>query len=156
MVPLGLSMAITVCVGQLVGKGELNSSKRLAFHGILLCLIISIVGSYISFFYPSLICSIYTDVPDVQKLAIPLLQIAAFVQIGDAMQTAASFALRGMKDTKIPMIMNFISYWVVGFSTSYILGVVLGYGTEGVWLGLVVALFCAGFCQILRLIHLTK
>ena len=50
MVPLGLSMAITVCVGQLIGKGELNASKQLVFHGILLCLIISILGSYISFF----------------------------------------------------------------------------------------------------------
>ena len=156
MVPLGLSMAITVCVGQLVGKGELNSSRRLAFHGILLCLIISILGSCISFFYPSLICSIYTDVPEVQNLAIPLLKIAAFVQIGDAMQTAASFALRGMKDTKIPMIMNFMSYWVVGFSTSYILGVVLGYGTQGVWLGLTIALFSAGICQMLRLVYLTR
>ncbi len=156
MVPLGLSMAITVCVGQLIGKGELNASKQLAFHGILLCLIISILGSYISFFHPSLICSIYTDVPEVQNLAIPLLKIAAFVQIGDAMQTAASFALRGMKDTKIPMIMNFISYWVVGFSISYILGVVLDYGTKGVWLGLIAALLFAGICQMLRLVYLTN
>ena len=91
-----------------------------------------------------------------QNLAIPLLKIAAFVQIGDAMQTAASFALRGMKDTKIPMIMNFISYWVVGFSISYILGVVLDYGTKGVWLGLTVALLFAGTCQMLRLLYLTN
>ena len=72
------------------------------------------------------------------------------------MQTAASFALRGMKDTKIPMIMNFISYWVVGFSISYILGVVLDYGTKGVWLGLIVALLFAGICQMLRLVYLTN
>ena len=58
--------------------------------------------------------------------------------------------------TKIPMIMNFISYWVVGFSISYILGVVLDYGTKGVWLGLTVALLFAGTCQMLRLLYLTN
>ena len=156
MVPLGLSMAITVCVGQLIGKGEFNSSRRLAFSGILLCLMISIFTAHISFFYPSFISSIYTEVTEIRELAIPLLKLAAFVQIGDALQTAASFALRGMRDTKIPMIMNFVNYWVVGFSISYILGVVLGYGVEGIWIGLVVALFCAGFCQILRLVYLSK
>ena len=61
-----------------------------------------------------------------------------------------------MKDTKIPMIMNFISYWMVGFSISYILGVVLDYGTKGVWLGLIVALLFAGICQMLRLVYLTN
>ena len=98
----------------------------------------------------------YTTVSEIEKIVIPLLKIAAFVQIGDAMQTGAAFALRGLKDTKIPMLMNFFNYWIVGFSLAYFLGIKLGRGAEGIWLGLAVALFLSGIFLILRLHYFTK
>ena len=156
MLPLGLSMAITVCVGQFAGRGEFPVARRLAFHGILLCFGLSIVTALVTYLCPVWISSIYTSDPEIQKLAIPLLKLSAMVQVGDAMQTSAAFALRGLKDTKIPMILNFFNYWIVGFIISYVLGIQIGYGTVGIWIGLMIGLFSASACLITRLFCVTE
>ena len=156
MLPLGLSMAITVCVGQFAGRGDFSIARRFAFHGILLCFSLSMMTASVTYLCPVWISSIYTSDPEIQKLAIPLLKLSAMVQVGDAMQTSAAFALRGLKDTKIPMLLNFFNYWIVGFTISYVLGMQLGHGTVGIWIGLIIALFFASACLIARMFCLTK
>ena len=112
--------------------------------------------AFVTYLCPVWISSIYTSDPEIQKLAIPLLKLSAMVQVGDAMQTSAAFALRGLKDTKIPMILNFFNYWIVGFIISYVLGIQMGHGTVGVWIGLMIGLFSASACLITRLFCVTE
>ena len=73
-----------------------------------------------------------------------LLAVAALFQLVDGAQVIALGLLRGMQDTRVPMIMAIVAYWGVGIPASYLLGFVLGWGGPGIWFGLVVGLAVAG------------
>uniref|UniRef100_A0ACD5H082 MATE family efflux transporter n=2 Tax=Desertifilum tharense IPPAS B-1220 TaxID=1781255 RepID=A0ACD5H082_9CYAN len=75
--------------------------------------------------------------------AIPLLGVAAIFQIVDGIQVIAGGALRGLKDTRIPMLIGIFAYWCIGFTGGYLLGLRLGWGGVGLWLGLALGLGCA-------------
>ncbi|MCB2107045.1 MAG: MATE family efflux transporter, partial [Rhodobacteraceae bacterium] len=77
-------------------------------------------------------------------LVVKLLAIAAFFQLADGAQVTAAGALRGYKDTRVPMVLASIGYWVVGFPVSWTLCYPLGLGAPGVWWGLAIGLFAAG------------
>jgi MATE family multidrug resistance protein len=83
-------------------------------------------------------------------LAVRLLLIAAAFQLADGLQTIASGALRGLKDTRLPMILAAIGYWVVGFPVAWALGLHFGYGAEGVWVGLALSLATAAVLLVTR------
>jgi MATE family multidrug resistance protein len=93
---------------------------------------------------------------EVAGVAVSLLFMAAVFQISDGLQVGSFGALRGLKDTRIPMIVNFISYWVIGFPAGYMLGISLGYGPEGLWIGLICGLTVAAFLHNYRFNKLTK
>jgi MATE family multidrug resistance protein len=76
-------------------------------------------------------------------LGITLLALAALFQLADAMQVMALGLLRGVQDTKVPMVLAAVSYWGIGMPSSYVLAFVLGWGAVGIWLGLVVGLAVA-------------
>ena len=85
-----------------------------------------------------------------------LIKIAALLQVGDAIQVAAAFALRGLKDTRVPMILNAINYWGLGFTLAYGLGIFLDFGARGVWSGLTVALWTAAVLLVGRFVIVTR
>jgi MATE family multidrug resistance protein len=89
------------------------------------------------------IASLYANDPEVVALASSLLLIAAILQLGDGTQVTAAGALRGVKDTRVPLLINGLVYWCIGFTVAYVLGVELGYGAKGVWLGLTCSLWIA-------------
>jgi MATE family multidrug resistance protein len=80
------------------------------------------------------------DVAAVAAYAVPLLFVAAVFQLFDSAQAVAVAQLRGLKDTRIPMAFAVFSYWCVGLSTSYYLGIVADWGGVGVWTGLALGL----------------
>lgn len=156
MLPLGLGMALTVVVGQAVGRGDPVGARRIGFTGFALCGAIAAVSALTTLIFAAQITAVYTDDPALSALTITLFRIAALLQLGDGLQVAAAFALRGMKDTRIPMILNGLNYWGIGFVMSYGLGIVLGWGASGIWLGLATALCTASVLLIGRFHQVTR
>ena len=96
------------------------------------------------------------DTAEVVKIAATLLLAAAVFQISDSLQVIALGALRGLQDVKIPTVITFISYWVVGFPVSYFLGKEEELGSLGIWLGLLAGLTVAAILLFIRFNYLTK
>ena len=156
MIPLGLGMAITVVVGQAVGRQDVSGATRIGFTGVALCTSISLFFGVTTFVFAATITRVYVSDPQVVALAVMLFKIAAVLQIGDATQVAAAFALRGLKDTRVPMILNAFNYWGVGFTLAYGLGIYLEFGERGIWIGLTSALWTAAVLLVGRFVIVTR
>ena len=156
MIPLGLSMAISQRVGVAVGQGSMENARFRGFLGTTVCTSIMVCTAILIFSVPAAIVGIYTNDPEVKALAISLVFMAGLFQISDGLQVGGFGALRGLKDTRVPMIFNFISYWLVGFSVGYYLGIYAGYGPKGLWIGLISGLSVAAVLHNVRFHLLTK
>jgi MATE family multidrug resistance protein len=130
MVPLALSSAITVRVGHELGKGDPAAAR---FSGMA-CAAIMMLS------FRDVVVRIYTTDTDVQAIAFSLLLMAALFQVADGIQIGAAGALRGYKDTRVPMLMNTFSFWVVGFPVAYLAAKVFVLEPKYIWTGLVFGL----------------
>ncbi|OCQ90161.1 MATE family efflux transporter [Nostoc sp. MBR 210] len=145
---LGVSFATTVRVGQLAGEKDLRGVRLAGYVGIALGALSMAIAALIFWLVPKLIVSLYLDTnnpnnQDVVNLAIKLLAVAAIFQIVDGIQVTASGALRGLKDTRIPLLIGIFAYWCVGLFMGYALGIWFDYGTIGLWWGLAIGLASA-------------
>lgn len=156
MVPLGLSLATTARVGFAVGKNDLHEAREIGFIGVMLCGLVMAATALIMLILPELIVKLYTKDLDVQVLAIKLLFYAAIFQISDGLQVGGLGALRGLKDTRVPTLVNVVAYWLVGLPTGYLLGVRYHWGAEGLWAGLIFGLSVAALLHNWRFHWLTK
>ncbi len=156
MAPLGFGMALTVCVGQAVGRGDAAAAARIGYTGIVLCGTVALVAALSTALLAETITAVYTDDAAVAALAVRLFLIAAVLQLGDGVQVAAAFALRGLKDTRVPLLINGLNYWGIGFGLAWLLGIALGQGAAGVWIGLATALCSAGVLLVLRFRVVTR
>lgn len=156
MIPLGLSIATTSRVGFAVGEADPAKARLLGFIGISLSAIIMSMTALLMISVPEFIVHIYTDDNAVKEIAVKLLFLAGVFQISDGLQVSASGALRGLKDTKIPMIVNLISYWMVGMPLGYFLGIRFGLGVEGLWMGLIAGLTVAAGLHNWRFYRISK
>lgn len=150
MIPLGLAFATAVLVGQATGRGAPREARRTGIVGIGLCFSIAGTIGIATLAAAPQIASLYTQDPAVVALATSLLAISAFLQLGDGTQSAAAGALRGLKDTRIPMLINGAIYWGVGFVAAWGLGLGLGWQGRGIWTGLALALCTAAAVLSLR------
>jgi MATE family multidrug resistance protein len=156
MVPFGLATAITTRVGNAIGKKSMKEARRRGFVGIALSTLFMSITAVIMFTIPDLITSIYTQDNAVQEVAIGLLYMAAIFQISDGLQVSGYGALRGLKDTKIPMYVNFVAYWMVGLPLGYYLGITMGVGPQGLWMGLIAGLTVAAILHNFRFFSSTR
>lgn len=156
MIPLGLSMAISQRVGLAVGQGSMENARFRGFLGTGVCTAIMIVTAMLIFTFPEAIVSIYSNDPEVMAVAVSLIFYAGLFQISDGLQVGGFGALRGLKDTRMPMVFNFISYWVVGFTVGYYLGIVSDFGPGGLWMGLISGLTVAAVLHNTRFHLMTK
>ena len=156
MIPLGLSNAITVRVGQARGRGDWEGVKRSGFAGIGITVGIMLVTATMLITIPEFLVGIYTDDSNVQSIAVSLLAMAAIFQISDGLQVSGAGALRGLKDTKIPMIVNFTAYWLIGIPAGYAFGLWLDYGPQGLWVGLICGLTVAAILHNARFVWFLK
>ncbi|MUG96690.1 MATE family efflux transporter [Scytonema sp. UIC 10036] len=148
MIPVGLSIATTVRVGQLVGQENPTGARLAGFVGIGLGAAFMAVMGILFWVFPERIVSLYIDTTDpknatVVGLAKQLLGVAAMFQIADGIQVAAAGALRGLKDTRIPLLIGALAYWGIGLTCGYTLGMLLGFGGIGLWWGFVIGLALA-------------
>lgn len=137
MVPLGISIALTVRVGQAVGAGDMHAARYRGRLGIALCVVIMMASALLLASAGRWLASLYTPNPVVVAFAAQFLVFAAVFQILDGMQVSAMGVLRGFKDTKVPMLVTVFGYWVVGMGLSLGLGVFGPMGPPGLWLGMV-------------------
>lgn len=160
MVPLSISMAITIRVGQLVGAGEAYQARFSAVSGIAITLGTALLFSTTIFALAPQIAQMYSPDPGVQAMAVTLLLLAALFQISDALQVSAAGGLRGYKDTRIPMLITFVAFWGIGLPLGYILGLspwlLEPLGAAGFWIGLVAGLSAAAAMQGLRLYRVSR
>ena len=155
MLPLGLSIATTARVGFAVGQGDLRRARRIGYVGIALGTAVMVLTAGIMFAIPERIVAIYTRDPEVSDVAVQLIFLAAVFQISDGVQVSVLGALRGLKDTKVPMLFNAIAYWLVGLPTGYVLALPLGYGAAGLWVGMIAGLTVAAVLHNWRFHRLT-
>jgi len=144
MVPVGLAEATTVRVGRAVGRGlGAQGVRRAAFAGYLLALATQTFSATVLTFGNEWIVAIYTRDVAVASLAASLLLYAAMFQFPDGIQVLSAGALRGLKDTKRPMLLAALAYWGIGMPLGAWLGLGLGWGPKGMWIGLIAGLTCA-------------
>jgi MATE family multidrug resistance protein len=156
MVPLGISMAMTVRVGNAVGRRDAPGVRRAAASGFLLAMIAQLCSASAMIFLPTHIASIYTADAALIAIAVELLFLAAVFQISDGLQVASAGALRGLKDTRIPMLVTIVAYWGVGIPLGHYLCFEQEFGARGLWGGLIgglsvaALLLCARFWSLSR------
>jgi len=164
MVAMGLSVASMIRVGNQKGLQNYKELRRIAFSIFLLGILLATFFAVLFFIFHKSLPNIYLDIEDaanysdtieVLSIASNLLLAAAFFQISDSIQVVVLGALRGLQDVKIPTILTFISYWVVGFPISYFLGKEEMYGSFGIWLGLLAGLTTASILLFIRFNSLT-
>lgn len=153
MVPLAIHSATTIHVGHLLGSGERRAARFAGFTGVGLCGGVMLISALVLLGLRDGIAALYTGDTDVRVLAAGMLLMAAIFQVSDGLQVGAAGALRGFKDTRIPMMLNLFSYWVIGFPVAYVLGIVEGGGPILVWAGLVAGLTV---CAVLLLLRLSR
>jgi len=164
MVAMGLSVASMVRVGNQKGLHNYKELRRIAFSIFFMAILLAIFFGSIFFLFYKQLPKIYVDYNDVQNLtdnmevvsiAAQLLIAAAIFQISDSIQVVVIGALRGLQDVKIPTIITFISYWLIGFPVSYYFGKDEQLGSFGIWLGLLAGLSTAAILLYIRFNYLT-
>ncbi|BAU09733.1 multi-drug efflux transporter [Leptolyngbya sp. NIES-3755] len=145
MIPLGISFATTVRVGQWLGRKDILGIQQAAGVSLSLTTIVMLGMSIVFLVFPKQVIGIYLDVQnpnnaEIVSLAMPLLMIAAIVQVLDGLQKAVYGCLQGLQDTRIPMFLNVLGFWGVGLSTGYLLSFHFGMGSRGLWIGQSIAI----------------
>ena len=143
MIPLGLSMALTVRIGEAHGAGELQRLRPIAISGWLLAAGYSLLAAVSFWVFGKFLASLFIGAPAVIALAGALLVIVGFFQLFDSLQVASSAMLRGLHDARVPALMGFVAYWLVGLPVGAALGFGFHLGATGVWWGLAAGLFVA-------------
>jgi multidrug resistance protein, MATE family len=156
MVPLGLSQAATVRVAYEIGAGRPREANRAGFVALALGVLFMSAAALVFWTMPLAIIGVYTNLSDpanreLVQIARRLMAIAAIFQVFDGVQTIAAGALRGYKDTLIPLLLATFGYWGVGFVGGWLLAFPLGYGAVGLWWGLALGLATVALLLTLRL-----
>jgi MATE family multidrug resistance protein len=150
MVPLGVSAAAAVSVGHAVGAGDLERARRAGWMALGLGTGFMLLAAVVFLVAPRPLIALYTTDPAVMAVGPSLLWVAAAFQIFDGIQTVSTGALRGLGETRVPMIANLVGYWVLGLPLGLILCFALRWGIYGLWIGLTVALIVIASSLLLR------
>jgi multidrug resistance protein, MATE family len=140
MVPLGMSAAAAVSVGHAMGAGDAGRARRAGWMAIFLGIGFMFTAAIVFLVAPRPLISLYTHDTRVLAEGPGLLYLAAAFQIFDGIQTVATGALRGLGQTRVPMIANFVGYWILGLPLGLSLCFALHWGIYGLWIGLTLAL----------------
>lgn len=143
MVPLGVAMATTVRVGHAVGAGDLPGVRWAAGAGYALALVAQTLSAILLVAGGTWLAGLFTRDPTVIALASLLMAYAAVFQYPDGMQALSAGALRGLKDTRVPMFITVLAYWGLGLPLGAWLGLGQGQGAPGLWTGLILGLSAA-------------
>lgn len=155
MVPLGLSQAATVRVGLAYGRGDADGITRAGWTAFAMGTGFMTLTALVMYAFPHALVSLFLDerLPEnrpVVPLAVSFLYVAALFQIFDGAQSVGAGMLRGLQDTKVPMIFAGFGYWAVGMGTAVWLGFGLGWQGIGIWTGLAAGLAIVSVLMLSR------
>jgi MATE family multidrug resistance protein len=143
MIPLGLSMALTVRIGEAHGAGEIHRLRPILISGWILSAGFALAAASFFLLLGKPLAAFFIDAPHVITLTATLLIIVGIFQIFDSIQVASAAMLRGLHDARIPAIMGFVAYWLVGLPVAYLLAFHTPLAAAGVWWGLAAGLTVA-------------
>jgi len=160
-VPLGMSFATTVRVGQLLGQKDFHGVRLAGIIGIAMGGLFMVSTAILFWTQPQSIVDLYLNLADpenasVLQLAKTMLGIAAIFQIVDGLQVVAAGALRGLKDTRTPMLVAFFAYWCIGLPTGLTFAYGFGLGGAGIWWGMATGLAVAALILTTRFLRLSQ
>ncbi|MFB7641983.1 MATE family efflux transporter [Peribacillus butanolivorans] len=158
MMPLSISMALTIVIGFEIGAARYKDAKEYSWIGITMALTMSLVLSAILFLFREPVASAYTKDYNVMMLTSHFLIYAIFFQISDALQAPIQGILRGYKDVNVTFAMSLVSYWILGLPIGFIFAKYTDMGAFGYWIGLIsgLALGAIGLAARLRYIQQVK
>ncbi|MFJ8258142.1 MATE family efflux transporter [Peribacillus asahii] len=158
MIPLSISMALTIVIGFEVGAKRLKDAREYSLIGITMALSMALLCATVLFFFRESVASIYTQDQTVITLTTHFLLYAMFFQISDALQAPIQGILRGYKDVTITFFMSLLSYWILGLPIGYTLANFFDMGPDGYWIGLIagLAIGAIGLATRLRFIQRTN
>ena len=150
MCALGISAAATIRVGTAVGRNDYRGIWNAGLSAFLLTAVVMSIFGIIFIVFRSFLPTLYIEDQNVISIASSLLIIAALFQLSDGTQAVGIGVLRGIADAKVPMIITFIAYWVIGLPGGYLLGFTFNLGVRGVWMALFLALTVSAVLLSLR------
>ena len=161
MIPLGLAQAGTVRVGVAHGRGDRLGVVRAALAVLMIAAVIAVSGGILFALVPTTLASIFLDKAGADSAAVlaiagPFVVIAGIFQLVDGLQAIAAGLLRGLKDTRIPMVLALISYWPIGFFCAWFFAFPAGFGGIGVWFGFLSGLAAAAVLLNWRFYRLVR
>ena len=150
MVPLGISSAAAVLVGNAVGRGDMPEARRAALAALACGVVFMSASALTMLSLPGTLSRVYTADLGVIAVASALIPIAGVFQVFDGLQVVSIGILRGAGDTRAPMTINLIGFWLLGLPVSWWLGLHLSQGPRGVWWGLTTGLIIVATILVLR------
>ncbi|WP_026839511.1 MATE family efflux transporter [Gillisia sp. JM1] len=156
MIAVGLGVTATIRVGNQKGLHNYKELRRIAFSTFLLVFLIEAVFAILFILMKDWLPTFYIDNVDVIVLASQLLVVAALFQLSDGLQVVILGALRGLQDVKIPTLICFVAYWIIGFPVSIYYGKAENLGSMGIWLGLLAGLTASAIMLYFRFNYLSK
>lgn len=150
MVPLGVSAAAAVSVGHAIGAGDPARARRAGWLALGLGTAFMLCAAVVFIAAPHALIALYTSDPAVLAVGPSLLGLAAAFQVFDGIQTVCTGALRGLGETKVPMVANFVGYWILGLPLGLALCFALRWGIYGLWIGLTLALIVISLTLLRR------
>jgi len=150
MVPLGISAAAAVSVGHALGAGDPARARRAGWLALGLGTCFMLLAAIVFLVAPRPLIALYTRDPRVLAVGPSLLGVAAAFQIFDGIQTVSTGALRGLGETRVPMVANFVGYWILGLPLGLSLCFGLHWGIYGLWIGLTLALVVIALALLVR------
>lgn len=148
MVPLGVSAAAAVRVGHAIGRHQPAAARRAGWTALLLGTAFMASSAAVFVAAPRAVLRVFTDVPEVIATGVTLLAVAAAFQLFDGLQVVATGALRGIGDTRTPMLANLAGHWLLGLPIGAALCFRAGWGVAGLWIGLCVGLVAVALTLI--------
>src|SRR6187551_2175453 len=150
MTTAGLAAAATIRVSYFLGKKDIKNLRLASYTLLGMALVIMTACAFVFVFGRNILPGFYVEDSDVLGIASSLLIVAGLFQLSDGTQVVCIAALRGLHDVKIPSVLIFISYWIIGLPLGYWLTFILGYGPLGIWLGLFIGLTLTAIAMFLR------
>lgn len=150
MIALGVGAATTIRVSHQLGEGNLHAVRMASNASIHLVLVINTIGAALMISLRNYIPMIFTEDQEVIAIASKLIIIAGLFQYADGLQAVGAAMLRGITDVKVPMVIAFVSYILVGLSVGLLCAFPLKMGAAGIWIGFIFGLALAAICFHIR------